>query len=733
MKALLKTIGILIGIVIVLFIAAVVIISVYFHPNDYKDEIAAIVQEKTGRELEIEGDIVLSAFPWLAVELGKLELGNAPGFPDEKFLRLEKMEIGVKLLPLFSKRLEMRTVTVHGLELNLAKDKDGQTNWADLAALQSSADEKKAEEDKPSEDGGKEGGLPIAALGIGGLDIRDAALRWRDDQSGQAYRLEGLAIETGSIVPEASGALAITDPLDIAISFDVQGNPPPIEGHMETRGKLTADLGANTYRLSGLKMFTRLSGEPIPNGKMTLDLAGDISADLAEQTLRVENLRLATGQIHANGAIAIDRLLESPAFHGKIRMESFNPRALLAELGQPVPETTDPKALTSATLSMSVRGTTDRVRLESLTGRLDDTTLDGAVTVANFPAPAIGFDIHLDAIDADRYLPPSEAEAGKPAAPATPGTAASGAGQLPLEALRALNMDGKARLGKLTLANLHFSDLALDVKAKGGVIRLSPIEMALYEGNYAGNIGMDARGDELRITLDEKLSGVQAGPLLRDLRGDDLLSGQVRFALDLQAVGATPEGFKKTLNGNTDFTFSDGMVKGIDIIHTLCNAAGKVSGEAAEGTPFQELAGRLPVTDGRVGINESLRLQAPLLRIQGVSGEIDIGADRFDNVKFLVKPAFTCEGQGGKSLDALTGAEIPVTCNGPMANPKSCLPDAEALAAIVVGVLADEKVEAIKEKIEEEVQKAVSEKLGGQLGDKLSEELGGEFKKLFGR
>ncbi|MBT8419764.1 MAG: AsmA family protein, partial [Gammaproteobacteria bacterium] len=553
MKALLKTIGIIIGIVIVLFVAIAIIVPIYFHPNDYKDEIAAAVQEKTGRELKIEGDIVLSVFPWLAVELGALELGNAPDFSDEKFASLEKMEIGVKLLPLLSKRLEMRAVTVHGLELNLAKDKKGQTNWADLAELLEHEDgkAKKQSEGEAKEDAKENGALPIAALGIGGLDIRDAALRWNDAQSAQQYQLEGLTIETG--------AITLGEAVDLAISFDMKGNKPQISGHIETKAKLTADLAANTYQLSGFDVVTRLAGEPIPNGKMALELKADISADLAEQTLRVENLRFATGQIDASGAMTVNQLMEAPAFDGKLQLQTFNPRTLLTEFGQQIPETADPKALTAVSLSATLKGTADRVRMEALTIQLDDTAMNGSLEVANFSAPAIRFNLDADAIDADRYLPPTEDKAAKPA---TPGTAASGATELPFEALRALNVNGKARLGKLTIAKLKLSDVALDVTAKGGVIKLSPVKMNLYEGNYAGNIGIDARGDKARITLDEKLANVQAGPLLNDLQGDDILSGKVQFALDLKTVGATPEDFKKTLNGQADFTFENGMVKG---------------------------------------------------------------------------------------------------------------------------------------------------------------------------
>nr|VFJ51790.1 MAG: AsmA protein [Candidatus Kentron sp. FM]VFJ52215.1 MAG: AsmA protein [Candidatus Kentron sp. FM]VFK09341.1 MAG: AsmA protein [Candidatus Kentron sp. FM] len=775
MRSLLKAIGILIAIIVIFFAAVAIIVPIYFHPNDYKDEIAAFVQDKTGRELAIEGDIVLSVFPWLAIELGALELGNAPGFPDGKFARLEKMEIGVKILPLLSKHLEMRKVTVHGLELNLAKDKDGRTNWADLAGSQGEQEEEQAK-DEPEESAQEEGMFPLAALGVGGLDIRDGALEWHDAQTNQHYELKGLTIETGEIVPDTTNGLAIEEPLDVKISFDFEGNSPPLRGHAATETKLTADLAAGTYRLSDWKVTTNLTGVPAPNGKVTLeidtdasadlakqiielsklhvttkladpslpggkldlDVTTDVSADLAKQTLHARDLRIATGRITANGAIDVSRLMENPAFKGNIELARFNPRALLAELGQQVPETADPNVLTSASVVAGLQGTADRIQLQPLTVRLDDITLNGQVKVANFSSPAIGFDLEAAAINADRYLPPAEAQAqGKQPAPATPGAAASGASsQLPFDTLRNLNVDGKARIGKLTLAKLHLSDIALAVKAKGGDVRIAPVKVNLYQGNYAGNIRIDARTDKARVSLDEKLTGVQIGSLLRDLQGDDMISGQLRFALDVDATGATPEDLKKTLNGKAGFTFQDGMIKGIDVVHTICDAAGQIpglsgtsTGEAAsEGTKFQKLTGDLSIKNGRVGINNTLSLEAPLLRVRGESGNVDIGTNRFNNTKFIVKPAFTCQGQGGRAFDELSGVDVPISCNGPL-EAGSCRVDVQA----IINALANKKIEKVKEKaqekIKEKLEETISEKVGQQLGEQLGEQLGDELGK----
>ena len=66
-----------IGFVVVLVIAAAVTATLLINPNDYKDDIVKVVHDKTGRELQLKGDIKLSLFPWLGLELGQTSLGNA--------------------------------------------------------------------------------------------------------------------------------------------------------------------------------------------------------------------------------------------------------------------------------------------------------------------------------------------------------------------------------------------------------------------------------------------------------------------------------------------------------------------------------------------------------------------------------------------------------------------------------------------------------------------------------
>ncbi|HED18025.1 MAG TPA: AsmA family protein, partial [Gammaproteobacteria bacterium] len=109
MGKLLRLVIFVIGGLVLLLVAAAIILPLVVNPNDFKDEIAAAVKSETGRTLSIEGDIELSVFPWLGLDVGPVSLSNAAGFSARPFASMKAVQVRIKLLPLLSKELEMDT------------------------------------------------------------------------------------------------------------------------------------------------------------------------------------------------------------------------------------------------------------------------------------------------------------------------------------------------------------------------------------------------------------------------------------------------------------------------------------------------------------------------------------------------------------------------------------------------------------------------------------------------
>ena len=708
MKSLIKVIGIIAAVAVVVVVVAAVAIPLLVDPNDYKEQITARVKEETGRELKIVGDINLSVFPWLAVETGRIELGNAPGFEAPVFAGTEKIAIRVKLMPLFSRRLEMDTVTVHGLTLNLERDAKGQTNWGDLA---------KGGAKQERHEGGEAGQL--AALAVGGLDIRDANLSWRDAQAGQAFKVQNLSIQTG--------ALALGKALDLKLGFDLDSSKPKMSGRLDGGGKLFFDPDAQLVKVTGLDLLAKLAGDQLPGGKADVRLAADAVFDGKKQSMNVDGLRLTAMDLDITGELSASELYSGGKYAGKINIAQFSPRNLIKALGQPDIETADAGTLAKASLQAELNGTQKRLVLKPLSIKLDDSSLNGDVSVDNFAKPAVRFQLALDQIDADRYLPPQKQ--GEATAAASPGAAASTAGQLPLETLRSLDVNGKFTAGKVKIAKLTVSDVLATLTAKDGVIRLHPVSAKLYEGAYTGDIRLDARKNQPRLSVNEKLAGVQAGPLLKDLQGKEQLTGKGDVTVKVSAAGAEPESIKKTLNGNAAFIFRDGALKGVNVGKMIRETRAKLQGKTLppsnepEQTDFAELSGTLKFTNG-LATNKDLMAQSPLLRITG-AGQADLPTEKIDYT-LSTKVVATSQGQGGKGLQDLSGMTIPIKVSGTFQQPQYGL-DAAALGA----ALAESKATGLVEGALGGAGAGTEEGTGSAGGD-IIEKTKGLLKGLFG-
>ncbi len=695
----LKIIGVLLGGIIILIAAALISIILFFDPNEYKPQISQAVEEATGRQLAIDGDIGLSLFPWLGMELGQITLSNATGFGDTPFAHIDGAEVKLKLLPLLKQEVEMRAITLRGLRLNLQIDESGKTNWDDLAQSQEAAS---SEQPAPKEDS-EAGAVTLAALTIGGLEITNANVLYDDRLSNARYSVDQMNLITGPV--------SLNDPLDVSLNSRFSSNQPEVSGKLDFKGRIIADiikgekhrieniqltldfdspeftsrgqiklnsniavdLATEQYTLNNLVIDTNIENADLPSGKALAKLMANIEANLKQETASISGLKLSAYDLNIDGQVNASKIMSTPEFKGELTIAPFNARQLLKTLGQEVPETADPEVLKKVSLNLNFSGTPEAVKINPLKLMLDDTNLDGwleADLPADKPLPAVRYSLNIDGIDADRYLPPPSEEEEVVVPPPSAGAAA--AATLPMELLRDLDIDGKLGIGKFKVSGLHVSDIKTTLKAKGGVIKLMP-QANLYQGSYKGDIQLDARQDEPHFNLNEALSGIEVGPLLKDLMDDDMVSGKGNITAKLTSKGHTPEDMTKALNGDISLAFKDGAVKGLNTAQIFRELKAKLKKEPAppkdeqKGTDFTELTGTFKVING-VLHNNDLATKSPFMRING-EGTVDLVNEQLD---YLVKAGIvkTEEGSGGAALDDVKGLKVPIKITGSFTAPK---------------------------------------------------------------
>jgi len=715
----LRIVAIVLVALLLLLIAAATAVTLLFDPNDYKPQITAAVEEATGRKLDIAGTIELSLFPWLGVELGEVSLANAKGFGPQPFARLAHVKVKVKLLPLFSKQVEIDTVVIDDLAVSLEVAADGRDNWSDLAGGGEGA-QSTPTPTAPQPSGETPGALALpAALAVGGLDIRNANLYWHDAATGQEFGIEHANLK--------SSAIRLPRPIDLRLDFDLNSAAPVLKGHVEFASRITPDLARKVVKLDDLSLAMRLQGQDLPGGNLDAKLSGSASTDLAHGTATVPAFKLSALGLEASGEVQSEFGGAEPRVAARLHVAEFDPRKMFAALAIPVPQTTDPKVLAHARVELKLSATNRAAQIKDLEARLDDTTLRANASVENFDAPRIRFDVDVDAIDADRYLPPET-----PSKAASPAAAAeAGALNLPMETLRALKLDGALRVGKLQSAGLTVTEVRATVRAKDGLINLAPLAAKLYGGVYKGAMQIDAQGKQPAFSADEALTGIQAAPLVKDLMGKDLIAGTADVKVKVHSRGADVDQLVRTLNGNAAFGFRDGAVKGINVAALLREAKARIDKQPPPkdeqlDTDFSELHGTITFTDG-VAQNNDLSAISPYLRVAG-QGKADLVRREVD-YRLRVKIVDTSVGQGGAGLDAIKGVEIPVRVSGALTAPSFKVDSAALTAALRERAKAQVKKEVEKEKAKaaEELRQREDE-AKKRLEEKVKDRLKGLFK-----
>jgi AsmA protein len=698
-----KLLKIIIGLgvaVVGLVVVLVIVLPLIIDPNDYKDEVSDAVEAHTGRTLTIEGDIGLSVFPWLGLDIGNTQLSNAAGFGDRPMVTVENVQVRVKLLPLLRKQLEMDTVRLAGLTLYLARNAAGESNWDDLQEEDSAASEG-ANDQQPDGDI-----RPLAGLAIGGVEVTSAQVIWEDQSVPARYEINELSLTIGAVTPG--------EPVELELNFQLAATEPAIQGRFDLRGILGLSASLQQIRFDDARLALDLQGDTLPGGQLALVMTTGITVDLEQQTLEMPVTALELLGLNLSGGVAGTGIRgDDPQFSGAFTIAEFVPREVIKALGQEPPLTADPAVLGTADAWLGWEASSRHVTAKAIKLRLDDTRVNGHAGITNFDDPAITFALQVDQLDADRYLPPV-AEDSEPVAATPAAAAAGGAGALPVDTLRALQLDGSLIVGSLKAFNLRSSDIEIRVKSQDGLLRVHPAGASMYGGQYQGDISLDVRKDTPRLSMNERLTRIQAGPLLKDLTGDDQLLGTADMQAQLTAHGVTPETMRRTLNGDAAFTFTDGAIKGVNIAALIRNAQAKLQGKPApetrqpNQTDFAEMKGTATVTNGLVK-NKDLLMQSPLLRITG-KGKASLPDETIDYL-LTTKIVGSLEGQGGKTLGDLKGVAIPVRIGGTFSKP-TWTPD---LAA----ALGDAAKEQAREKIEEKTRDLLQDKLGDEGVDQL--------------
>jgi AsmA protein len=666
----LRLVGIVVGGLVVLVILLLLAVRLFVNPNDYKDRIAQEVKNSTGRELTLSGPIKLSVFPWIALELGPVSLGNPPGFPVQPFAAVQHIALRVKLLPLLRKQLQVGKVEIDGLDLRLLKNAAGKGNWQDFGNNNNPQ--------QPEASSSGSASLPD----VGGVEIKDSRVSLDD------LLAEHLDFELGHL---ASGT---TTPVKLQVEVTPSKGAQPIQ--LATQFEVTLDTAHKQYSLKSLQLDATTRPAPGATVVSYKFSAPELSADLAAQTLNAPGFTAQVATANLGGSLKGSHIVDAPDLSGTFKLDPVSLRDLMARLGMAVPNTRDAKVLTRLAARGSFNYGNNAAAVNDLDVQLDDSQLRGKLAVTNLKTKAMSLDLNVDKINLDRYRSPEQANPTPAPAAAKPAT---NTGEPASDPLKTLQLNGSLTVGSATVSNLTLTQLHVVIVAKDGITHISPATAKLYGGSYTGDITLDDRGSVAALKLDQNLTNVDMAPLLKDFAKSQRISGHGTVTTNLTAHGLAGEALMKTLNGHVAANVEGGAVEGVDLwfeinrAMALIQKQGLPSGQSTGKTAFDAFKASADIADG-VATTKDLNIASQNLRVSG-QGTTNLvsNAVNYQIKATLLKEAPGAAGTAGKSL-----ADIPLNITGTTTN-LSVRPDVEGLGKALAQQQLDKHKDELKQKL----------------------------------
>jgi len=685
----------LLGLVAV--VVAVVVAAAAITMTADTRQIAGVISERvkaaTGRELVIAGDMEmkLSLVPTLSAT--DVRFGNASWGSRPDMVRLDRVEVGLALVPLLNGEIRLSELTLIGPDILLEVSPEGTPNW------RISIDPRTARKAREIEQEAKGiYGLPV----LESLAIERASVRYLDparkldrrlsltrldllNQSGAERMRLDIAGSAAGHPFTVGGSITslyrfVEDPrffiLDLLVTgLGASGEAKGVIGAPLTDRELDIRISVHgsdlpeTYK-QAMALVPTLPKIEIPAIKpyeMAFRLAGT-PASLAAEGIRFQAGEKGGLTLALNGS-ASEITGSKPKWSFSARAEAPDPSILSGLVGFRLPS--EPGIRIEAVVS----NPDDELAFSNVSLRLGDTGLAGnAVLEPGNAPPKITAALKADRLPVDRlmaFLPESEKKQER--------RKAEDGRIIPVIELarpRLPDLDATLRLvvGEVVFDDLSIRELAASVKATSRDIDIALARARFGGGTWSGRFGASFDGGTAEIAGELDLKDGRAGTLLVYATGHQLADGPLDAKITFTGRGADLRSLAAGLNGDVEVVMSGGGVANeyVDLL------AGDIVREIVPWAHETKEArincfvSRFQIQEG-IATSTGLLLDTDKVAIGG-GGTINL-RDETLHLRINPKP----------KQESLVSLAVPIDIKGTLANP-SAAPAPGAVAKGVAGL-----------------------------------------------
>lgn len=366
------------------------------------------------------------------------------------------------------------------------------------------------------------------------------------------------------------------------------------------------------------------------------ELTGKLDFNAARQRLQLKGVKGNWGAFAASGDMTGTGLFGSPVWEGDLHVGTTDLRSVLQSCGffmNDVPRGALRKAEGSSRFMFSDK----KLRLSSLSGKIDSTVLRGTVEQSAGTPPSWRADLRLGRLNLDRYFQNSDKKSST-----TP---------WPADILRTFNLEGRVIMDALTIAGIEQQNVVLPLRVSKGVLEAAPMTSLLYGGKASGSLRCETTAAGFLIRLAYALHNANMLQLTMARDQNALVAGQGNFKTDIRGLLRSSADIPAALNGTWAVQINKGYL-------------GEKDNNDRRFFSFLSAFGRL---QNGILYSDDLRIRGSDLNVQG-KGQVNL-VNRTLNYNLRVT--------------AMGLRDIPVTYSGNLSDPRRDV----SVLGIVTGTL----------------------------------------------
>lgn len=370
----------------------------------------------------------------------------------------------------------------------------------------------------------------------------------------------------------------------------------------------------------------------------------------------------------------------------------------------------------------------------------------------NISKQQLRYELAFDALNVNDYLPPVTEEIadnktgvnGSVSATATGDATTPAAGDekiaLPIEMMRALDIEGDFRIAALTAMEYEITQFLMTLKAKDGEMKIKPLSMQVLEGQLNAAVNLNVQKEQPAYAINLDLNQVQAGPVANPILAGMTsekpmkMDGTVNVSMDVKTKGDTVNKLKSASIGQIILDMKETRVDGFDPEYFMRSSIAEYVHSKGFGlsntimgnytprdvTVFDKIHGTVNLANGKARSNDFI-MDSKRVQVRA-EGYADIMANTLDVTSSIKLP------RSQTAVEKILDEPIYVRVHGPFETLAYEI-DKERLKKSTTDVLKNEvkaKVDAEKARAQEKAKQELK-KTTDKVQDKLKDKLKGLF------